>query len=156
MAAPDVRDLAQRLAIALPTTEREAFERVRVRLSKLLARLWEMYAELLETHGSLAEGGERLVDPPEFRPGDTLRVGESYVRTDPRLILAERMNIPAWADLIGELAAAVLQSPDLARREVLTVLTELDHRLLRELCDLLMRDDSETDEFPVQPSREAG
>lgn len=156
MAAPDLHDLARRLALVLPAAERETFERVQVRLAKLLARLWEMYAELLETHGSLAAGVERFVDPAEFRPGDTLRVGESYLRTDPRLILAERMNIPAWADLIGELATAVLQSPGLARREVLTVLTELDHRLLRELGELLTRDDSDTDEFPVQPSRGEG
>jgi hypothetical protein len=158
MAATDPRDLARRLTLVLPAAEREAFQRVQVRLARLLARLSEIYAELVETHGSLAAAAqdERPVQPAEFRPGATLRLGESFVRTDPRPVLAERMNIGAWADLIGELAAAVLHAPDLARHEVLTVLTDLDHGLLRELIDHLAPEEADTDEFPVQPDRETG
>lgn len=156
MAAPDLRDLARRLTLVLPAAEHQAFERAQARLARLLARLWEMYAELLETHGSMAAAAqvERPVPPAEFRPGATLRLGESSVRTDPRLVLAERMNVPAWTDLIGELAAAVLHAPDLTRQEAFTVLSDLDPRLVRELDDLLARQETDTDEFPVQPTRD--
>lgn len=157
MADRDPRDLARRLTLVLPPAEREGFERVQVRLARLLARLWDMYAELLESHGLLAAAvqHERSAQLTEFRPGDTLHLGESFVQTDPRLILAERMNVPAWADLIGELAGAVLHAPDLARQELLTVLADLDENVLQEIA-ARFGDEEDTDEFPVQPGQEPG
>jgi hypothetical protein len=73
-----------------------------------------------------------------------------------RTLLARPFSGLPWADLIGELAAAVLHAPDLARHEVLTVLTDLDHGFLRELIDHLAPEEGDTDEFPVQPDRESG
>lgn len=158
MADPTVQELARRLALVLPRRERQTFEALQVQLAKMLARLWEVYAELLGVYGALTSEveQERPMQLDEFRPGDILSVGGSLVRTDPRLVLADRMNVPAWADLIGALAGAVLEAPDLARHELLSVLANLDTRLLRELGDRFGPDEEDTDEFPAQPRQSDG
>lgn len=156
MADHDLLLLARRLALVLPRREREAFEVLQVRLARVLSRLWGTYAELLEVHASLTSGGQRRgpVQSGDFRPGDTLSIGASLVRTDSRLVLAERMNTTAWADLISDLAAGVLQAPDLARQELLTVFAELDPSLLDDLQRRFSPDEEDTDEFPAQPRSE--
>jgi hypothetical protein len=158
MAASDFLDLAQRLTLQLPFVERKAFQATQVRLARLLARLWEIYAELVETHGSLAAAAgqsARPVDVADFQPGATLQLGDSFARTDPRLVLAERMSIGAWAELIGGLAGAVLQAPDLARQELLALFADLDEEVLREVA-ARFRVGEDTDEFPAQVLREKG
>jgi hypothetical protein len=148
--------LANRLALSLASGEGASLRLLQVRLARVLSRLWELFAELLESHAALTSGRE-TPDPVEladFRPGDTLRLRSSFVRTDPRLVLAERMNIDGWASLIGELAGAVLHAPDLARQELLTVFADLDEEVLREIAARL-GDEEDTDAFPAQPSREA-
>lgn len=150
-------DLANRLALSPTPGDEASLRLLQVRLARVLSRLWEVFAELLESHATLTGARER-VDPVEladFRPGDTLCLGSSFVRTDPRLVLAERMNIGAWADLIGDLAGAVLHAPDLARQELLTVFADLDESVLREIA-ARFGDEEDTDEFPVRPSREPG
>lgn len=124
MADSGKRELARRLALVLPRREREIFEGLQVRLARVLSRLWELFAELLESHAALVSGRDTAADPVElvdFRPGDTLRLGPSLVLTDPRLVLADRLDVEAWANLIGELAGAVLHAPELARQELLAV-----------------------------------
>jgi hypothetical protein len=125
-------------------------------LARVLSRLWELFAELLESHAALVSGRDTAADPVEladFRPGDTLRLGSSLVRTDPRLVLADRLKIGAWADLIGELAGAVLHAPELARQELLNVFADLDESVLREIAGRFGHEE-DTDEFPAQPPRE--
>lgn len=126
---------------------------LQTKLARLLSRLWELFADLLESHAALTSGRGQ-VDPVEladFRPGDTVRLGSSFVHTDPRLVLAERMNLDAWGDLIGGLAGAVLHAPELARLDLLTVLAELDEEVLRETA-ARFGDEEDTDEFPAQPA----
>lgn len=149
-------ELAERLALSLPPREREAFRLVQVRLARALARLWEVFAELLESHQALTSrsGSPVPVEPADFRPGNTLHIQSSFVQTDPRLVLAERLNIDSWPDLIGELAEAVLRAPELARMELLTVLGDLDEGVLAELSAQLGGEEAATEEFPVQPRRE--
>lgn len=148
-------ELANRLALSLASGEEASLRLLQVRLARVLSRLWEVYAELLESHATLTTDRESIdpVELADFRPGDILRLGSSIVQTDPRLVLAERMNLGAWADLIGELAGAVLHAPDLARQELLTVFADLDEEVLREMADRF-GDEEDTDEFPAQPPRE--
>jgi hypothetical protein len=149
-------ELAERLALSLTPRDRAAFTILQVRLARALARLWEVFAELLESHQALTSrsGSSAPVEPADFRPGDTLHIRSSFVQTDARLVLAERMNIDSWIDLIGDLAEAVLRAPELARSELLTVLGDLDESVLAELSARFGGEEAATDEFPVQPRRE--
>lgn len=168
--------LVNRLALSLPARERESYERLQVRLARVLSRLWEVFAELLDSHAALTSGANspRPVDLEKFRPGDTLRLGPSLIRTDSRLVLADRLRLTGWQDLMGELADAVLHAPELARQEIATALADVDASLLRELedrlgpiegdtdgfpgqhelCDRIRAEEADTDEFPAQPRRQ--
>lgn len=91
---------------------------------------------------------EAPVEAARFRPGLTLRIGSATVRTDPRLVLAERLHLERWQELLMELAQAVVAAPDLARLELLRFLEELnDDQLLEHFAS----DEESTDAFPVQP-----
>lgn len=148
-------EIAARLALTLSPGEREALRVLQERLASVLSRLWNLFAELLESQAVLTAGREAVepVDLADFRPGATVRLGASIARTDPRLVLAERLNVDAWADLIGELAEAVLHAPDLARQELLAVLADLDEEILRQIGRRFDEEDA-TKEFPAQPVRE--
>lgn len=153
---PDSRhhDLARKIALVLSPEERAALATLQGRLARVLGRKWEVFAELLELRTALTSGrhSEEAVELDDFRPGDTLRLGSALVRTDSRLVLAERLHIGAWADLLADLAVAVVQAPDLARQGVLATLADLDHSSLRRLAGHLGSAEADTDEFPVQPS----
>lgn len=147
--------LAQRLALSLPQRERDAFKVIQIRLAKVLAQLWEAYAEMLEVHRALAQAGEKVapVHLADFRPGDTLRLGSSCARTDPRIVLADRLGLEEWQERLGDLSRAVLQAPDLARLELLSALVEVDPRVVQEVAERFGSEDEDTDEFPVRPRR---
>lgn len=151
--------LAQRLALSLTAKQREDLVQLQARLAKVLSRLWDSYAELLDVRSALltAGGGDR---PPvtigEFESGATLRVGESFARTDPRLVLMERMKVDAFTDLLSELGDAVLEAPELARLELLALLKELEPSLVQEIADRFGTKDRDTDEYPVPRGQRTG
>lgn len=144
--------LAQRLVLSLSPKQREELVLLQTRLAKVMARLWDGYAELLDVRRALvaAAGPDRPPVPVErFQPGDTLRVGDSFAQTDPRLVLVEHLKQEMLADFLGELAPAVLEAPELARIELLALLQELDEELLDRIRGAVETDDSDTDEFPI-------
>lgn len=148
------RRLAQRLALALKAGDAGAFRGCQIRLSRVLAQLWQTYAELLEIDRDLRPN-DSFSDSPvslaEFRPGDTLGVGGRCARTDPRLVLAQRLDLDGWRQRLDDLARSVLNAPDLARLEILGLLDDLDRDALQEMAEAIAREDDETDQFPVKP-----
>lgn len=148
-------ELASRLERSLSVEEGTAFEEVREQLAFVLARLWESYALLLGSHRRLTCDRADAIPSglQDFRPGMTLRLGPHTVQTDPRLALADRLQLNAWQDLLSELAGAVLRAPDLSRAELLLFLGKLDPELARELASHCGWDEPITDEFPVRPSK---
>lgn len=149
-----ISELAERLAGQPSPAVVDELARVQVRLARVLARLWDGYAEMVELRGELlARAGKKAtpVGPDTFRPGDTLKLGDLLVRTDPRLALLDRLNVDLWQQEIGRLGEAVLQAPNLARLDLAGLLSRSEGDLFDELLASL--EERDTDEFPIVPNR---
>lgn len=143
--------LSRRLVLSLRAHEVAALHGLQVRLAKVLAQLWEIYAELLEVHAALEvdASDEKPVTLADFRPGLTLEVGSSCAHTDPRRVLVHRLDLDGWKERLGGLASAVLDAPELARLEVLALLDELSAGELDEVAKFVAEEETSTDELPV-------
>lgn len=147
-------ELAERLALSLSRRQRDELVSVQARLAKVQARLWDLYAELLDVKKTVlaSTGRESLpVSIETFQPGDTLHIGESFVRSDPRLELLERLNLDSISDLLGELGEAVLNAPELGRLALLSLFSELDAELIEQV--IARYNEPDTEEFPANPLR---
>lgn len=153
MKTPQINHIAEKMLLPGSSEIADQLTMAQVRLARALGHLWNNYAEILDVRGGLlAAAGERdlPVSIERFRPGDTLRVGEFVVRTDPRLALFDGLDLDHLQAQLGTLGQTVLKAPELARDELLRILSRLNSDLLQILAD--HGEEQDTDEFPVHPA----